>query len=117
MANEALQTIKDIVKDFANLEIVTMVGNIEVKKEPQTDGSTKVSFEPEAQTIDKGCITTINLVDGDIRNYIGKGLTGEEYDRVVEFHTLQVEKAREVIQGTITALKEAAQLIKELSAS
>ena len=117
MANEALETIKKIVKDFTTLEIVTVVTNIQVNKQKQSDGSETVTYVPEDQSIEKGCLTRIDLVDGDIRNYIGKGLEGEDYDRITKFHATQVEKGQEVIQGTINALKDAAQLIKDMTSS
>ena len=119
MPNDALDTIKKIVKDFTRLEVVTVVTNIDVKKNKQPDGTEKVTFVPEDQKIiDKGCYTTIDLIDGDIRNYIARGLEeGEEYDRITKFHATQVEKGQEVIKGTITALKDAAYLIKELTTS
>jgi len=117
MANEALDTIRKIVKDFTTLEVVTLVTDIKVNKQKQPDGSEKVTYASGDEKIDRGCITTIDLIDGDIRNYIGKGLVNEEYDRVTKFHSTQVEKGQEVIRSTISALKDAAQMIKELTTS
>ena len=109
MPNEALESIKEIVRGFKTLTIVTLVTNIQV------DAEGKAS--PKPGTADKGCYTEIDLVEGDIKNYIGKGLEDEEYDRVTKFHANQVEKGQQVIQNTIAALKDAAKLIKELTTS
>ncbi len=117
MANEALNTVRKIVKDLTTLEVVTLVTEIQVNKQQQPDGSEKTTFAAQDQAVAKGCVTTINMVDGDIRNYIGDGLADEEYDRITQFHSTQVEKGQEVIRSTISALKDAAQLIKELTTS
>ncbi len=117
MANEALDTIRKIVKELTTLEVVTLVTDIQVSKQQQPDGSEKTTFAPQDQAVGKGCVTTINMIDGDIRNYIGEGLVDEEYDRITKFHLAQVEKGQEVIRSTISALKDAAQLIKELTTS
>ena len=117
MANEALDTIRKIVKELTTLEVVTLVTEIKGDKQQQADGSEKTTFAPRNDAVGKGCVTTIDMIDGDIRNYIGEGLADEEYDRITRFHSTQVEKGQEVIRSTISALKDAAQLIKDLTTS
>ena len=109
MPNEALESIKAIVKGFKTLTILTLVTDIQI------DAAGKAT--PTHGTAERGCYTEIDLVGGDIKNYIGAGLGDEEYDRVTKFHATQVEKGQQVIQNTIGALKDAAKLIKELTTS
>lgn len=111
MANEALTKIKEIIRDLKTLEIVTVVTNITSRK----DDDGRIQFLPEEKTIEKGCVTIIDLIEGDIRNYVGPGLAGEEYDQITNFHARQVEKGYEVIKSNISGLKDIAKLIKELA--
>lgn len=115
MSNAALEKIKEIVENFVSLEVVTLVTNIKVTT--PKDPKEKTKYISEEKTIEKGCVTTIDIINGDIKNYIGTGLVDEEYDRVTKFHATQVEKGQEVIRSSISALKDAAQLIKDMTTS
>ena len=115
MANEALDSIKEFAEKLKTLEIVTMVTAIQEEKTTQ-DGASQVSFVPAEGKVNKGCVTKIDLIGGDIRTYIGDGMTDEEYQRITAFHSQQVEKGQQVIERTVLTLKDLAKAIRDLAA-
>ena len=98
MAKEAIEKLVEGLKSLSELEVKTVVGNVEFTIDG--DGNAKLK---ESSSALKGCYTNINLVAGDMRNLIDEKYT-EEGDRVLAFHREQVKTGREIVRNNVDVL-------------
>jgi hypothetical protein len=98
-----------IVANMAELRIETFV-------EDENDSADAASISDYQGLPGKRMITSINLLDGDIKNIIGNRFVRDEtYGSVCEYHREQIVSGMQIIRDNIDTLKHAIQSLRELA--
>ncbi|WP_460201430.1 hypothetical protein [Scytonema sp. NUACC21] len=107
--DDVIDTIKTAIVEVIELEIVTWV------LEPSTHQDNPNPNEPEVPKPGNRMCTTINLIDGNIKNEIGSQFIGTgPYTELREFHLSQVKEGREIIQKNIESVHKLYEILMEM---
>lgn len=93
--NELLTTISDKVNDLTNLEIVTVMGDLEY-----SEGSYKLKDGQDIQ----GITSKIDLIDGDIKTHLSETFY-KSYPELVQWHQSREAQGNEIIRNNIATIK------------
>jgi hypothetical protein len=70
----------------------------------------------DANKVERKMVTTIKLVEGDIKNSMDREFVVGELKELRAFHETQVLKAQQIIKDNLEALKALWALVKDASA-
>lgn len=90
-----LDSISSKVNDLTNLEIKTLMGDIEIR-----DG--QIQLKDDQDLI--GITSKIDLIDGDIETYISE-VFYQKYPELVQFHQSREAKGNDIIRNNIATIK------------
>jgi hypothetical protein len=99
-----LEDIKDAMNNLVNLDIRTIVGEVEFDN--------KGKMQPNVGS--KQIVSRMNLLDGDITTAFSEEFLQAPLDSVRGFHALRERQAMEIVHGNIRALQQMIGLIDTL---
>ncbi len=102
-------TLWNGVRSLAELRIVTYVGPAKLsvpERDPERDpADLQFAISPPDQISTDAIVTAINLVQGDITNYVpAQFFTGN--GQILEFHLKQVVEGKEIVDRNLRLLAE-----------
>lgn len=102
------EAFADVVKDIIQLRVFTIIeDNIDLLK----GDLDKNEGQPS-----KRIVTIIDLIDGDIKNIIGKDFVEKpEYKELQTYHLSEVEKGQVIIKENLDSLQKAIKALIEIS--
>ncbi|MCW0484585.1 hypothetical protein [Gaoshiqia sediminis] len=95
-AEEIIQKISGRITDLTTLKIQTLMGNMEA------DQQGDIKFKANQDI--KGMISTIDLIDGDIKTELSEEFY-QKYPELVQFHQSREAKGSEIIEKNILTLR------------
>jgi len=102
------EAFADVVKDIIQLRVFTI---IEDDINLLQDDLDKVEGQPSRRIV-----TIIDLLDGDIKNIIGKDFVEKsEYKELQTYHLSEVEKGQVIIKENLDSLQKAIKALIEIS--
>jgi len=101
----SLENIKDAMDNLINLDIRTIVGEV--------DFDSKGKMQPATRS--KQIVSRLNLLDGDITTAFPEEFLQSPLDSVRSFHALRERQAMEIVQGNIRALQHLVGLIDTIN--
>lgn len=115
-AQKLLDKLAEKIDDLTTLEIETVVAGVSVTLDldSQQKPTGRWTLLPSAQGTPLGMRTTVNLVDGDIKNLISPEFSSDQYKSLFDFHLGQVTKSHDIVSQNIAALVD---LAKKLMSS
>jgi hypothetical protein len=106
-AKELLKALADGVKELATLRIITAVCPLEIRVKGVA-GATQDGIEPKVGEVKDGIVTIIDLVQGDVKNFMTDSIRQDDKKSLFDFHASQVTMSRDIIAGNIKALADLA---------
>ena len=104
------EKIKAGLSRLVTLEIVTLIGEIEKVPDQEIQES---RWRAKAGSAEKGILTQINFLQGDITTIIPESFYSEEKKALREYHSEREKQGMDIVRRNIDALKELWSLIAE----
>ena len=108
-SNSLLDSLKNAAENVINLQIVTIIGDVQVSGDIRHPTVAFLGDEPSTDHI--VIATNINLVDSDITSVIPKEYAGQTASQVMKYHAEQVAQATETMAQRVEMIKT---LLKDL---
>ena len=105
------EKIKDGLARLVTLEIVTVIGEIE--KVP-VDEVQESRWRAKASSAEKGILTKIDLLQGDITTIIPESFFSDERKALREHHNEREKQGLDIVRQNIAAVKELWNLIADM---
>jgi hypothetical protein len=98
--DKIIENVQKAAENFINLKITTVVGTFDV-----TGSGTDIGVQARAGE-QKVMFTQLNIVEGDISNYIDTEFAQNDDHPMRRFHTDQVLKAQSTVKGTVDSVQK-----------
>ena len=100
-----LDSVVQAMRHIVDLRVVTTVCDVTVKK-LYTD--LEVTLDEDDQ---KSAVTSINLIEGDIKNALHKDYMSADDPMLRDFHQAQVKLAQEIVANNVETLAKIVNLL------
>ncbi len=97
-----IDKIKNSIKNLITLEIITTVGQVELKIKDKEIVVTGIKDSKNCKSI----WTKINLLEGDINTVYDPEFVTGQYQSLRDFHKNREDQGHQIIKDNIAALKE-----------
>lgn len=109
LLQKVMSDIAAVGKDLAQLRVTTVVGTMDL--DIGDDG--KITLKKMEDETYKVLDSRMDLIDGDILNFIDKDCFTNEQQSIRDFHDQQVKTGRQVISDNLKTLIEGIKSIQE----
>ena len=90
----------EAMENALDLRVMTVVTDFQIKDFDSNDKSVTIELEGDQ----KGLVTSINILTGDVKNIIHNDYTGAQNKETRELHQQNVELAREIVANNLKML-------------
>ena len=88
------------MENAVDLRIMTVVTDFQIKNFDSTDQRVTIDLEGDQ----KGLVTSINILTGDVKNIIHNDYTGAQNKEMRDLHQKNVELARDIVATNLSML-------------
>ena len=101
-ADSFLEKLKNAAENLTNLQIVTVIGDVELSGEIERP---QVKFARATTGADSVIVTNINLLDSDVTSVIPSKYESEITAPIMKYHTDQVTQANESMTAKLKLIQ------------
>lgn len=113
MAEGTLSNLKNkimnSIENLVSLEIITAVGQVNVKSDDTVDKKLNVDCGPNTKAI----FTKIDMLQGDISTVYDEEFVSGDYQALKQFHALREKEGHEIVRQNIENLKSLLKMIRD----